>query len=305
MDSLKHDLSAFMHKYDVLGRVYIAKDGLNAQVSARVDDYDEFCLQFKQKFPLFDSVYFNVSPFKADIAFQKLNVKIRPQVVSDGIDYAELDSELKPEALAPDEFNQQVKDHLLKSESESILLDVRNSYELELGGFPKTLSLDGVETFREYMKVLRDKVLPRYEPKDTEILMVCTGGIRCSKAGLVLRNWGWPRVSMLAGGITRYTRELLKDGLFKGTNFTFDGRCGERFDNDLNEAVSRCAQCGTSSDTVTNCKNNSCNRMIVQCDACNTKFNGTCGPGCLQIVNDPGLYAIYKQVGAMPTKTFK
>lgn len=302
LKSLCSDIKHFFRQYDVLGRVYIAPDGLNAQVSVDVSNIDEFCVEFKQKFPSFSSVYFNKSPHNADYAFEKLSVRLRPQVVGDDIPLDSLDASLVPNNLPPRDFHCAIEKHLLEQNTEkSIFLDIRNAYELELGNFPKTTNVP-VETFREYMKRLKDNILPNYNPDTTNVLMVCTGGIRCSKAGLVMRNWGWKSVNMLHGGITRYLNEMGPKGLFQGLNFTFDKRRGERFSGTNIQIVSRCGGCGVVSETVNNCVNSSCNRMTVQCGQCKDRFHGACGPGCHQIIMHPNLAVMHKQVGAMHNK---
>lgn len=301
LNSLHYELKAFLRDHGALGRVYVATDGLNAQISIDSEGFDTFENNFRRSFPDFSSVYFNKSPFNADIAFDKLSVRKRPQVVSDDIPLSSLDLRLDPNQLAPTDFHHSIIRHVENADDKkSIFLDIRNSYELEVGNFPKT-TLVPAETFREYMVKLRDKILPNYDPESTNVLMVCTGGIRCSKAGLVMRNWGWKRVNMLQGGITRYIRELGSSSLFSGINFTFDNRCGERFTSST-PTVSRCAGCGSLTDSVSNCKNSSCNRMTVQCTPCQSLYEGACGPGCHQIIMHPHLAVMHRQIGAMHNK---
>jgi UPF0176 protein len=308
LPSIRRDLAALLDNYGVLGRVYVAADGLNAQIS--IDDHkaEPFKEHFTSSFPQFASVYFNRSPFKADAAFEKLIVKVRTQVVSDGIDLNQLDTCLAPNSMDPAGFHHAFTQHLHeRDDKKSIFLDIRNNYELEIGRFPKTTEIPA-ETFRDYMVRLKSKVLPEYDPEDTNVLMVCTGGIRCSKAGLVMRNWGWKNVNMLHGGITRYVREMGQESCFKGINFTFDGRCGEKFsttdkkNHSESTVISRCAGCGSLCETLSNCANSSCNRMTVQCESCKVLHVGACGPGCHQIIINPQLAQLYREIGSMNVK---
>lgn len=302
LPKLRRDLELFFQQHNVLGRVYIGTDGLNAQISIHKEGIDQFEHNFRTHFSQFESVFLNrSSSTQDDAAFDKLKVKIRPQIVSDGIDLKDLDVSLHPNALSPIQFHESLREH--QRQKNSILLDVRNDYECEMGAFPNTTPVRA-ETFREYMKKLKDLLAIARHPEHTKVLMVCTGGIRCSKAGLVMRNWGFKNVNMLQGGITNYVRVLQEqqvEPLFSGTNFTFDKRCGERV-NDKQSAFSRCCNCGSLCDTVSNCSNSACNRLHVQCRQCQTNFAKACGPGCQQIVANPNLRLLYQQIGSAFTR---
>ena len=111
---------------------------------------------------------------------------------------------------------------------------------------------------REVEALLDDK-------RDENIVLYCTGGIRCEKASAYLKHKGFPNVHQLEGGIIEYVRQVRTQGLdnqFQGVNFVFDERMAERVSEDV---VAECHQCGTACDHVTNCANAACNVLMVQC----------------------------------------
>jgi UPF0176 protein len=118
------------------------------------------------------------------------------------------------------------------------------------------------------------------EKKDKNILMYCTGGIRCEKASAYLKYRGFENVFQLEGGIIEYARQVQAKGLenkFLGKNFVFDERLGERISTDI---IAQCHQCGKPADTHTNCANDYCHILFIQCDECREKYEGCCSEKC-------------------------
>ena len=123
--------------------------------------------------------------------------------------------------------------------------------------------------------------------KDKNIIMYCTGGIRCEKASAYMLHRGFKNVFHLEGGIINYAnkiKELNLSNKFHGKNFVFDDRLGERI---TNEIISNCHQCGSPADTHTNCKNEACHLLFIQCDSCAQKFQGCCSSACQEVLNLP------------------
>ena len=117
--------------------------------------------------------------------------------------------------------------------------------------------------------------------------MYCTGGIRCEKASAFMLHNGFKNVFHLEGGIIQYANTVKELGLtnkFKGKNFVFDDRLGERISE---EVISRCHQCGKPSDTHINCKNDGCHLLFIQCEDCTVKYNGCCSIECQQVYELP------------------
>jgi len=110
--------------------------------------------------------------------------------------------------------------------------------------------------------------------------MYCTGGIRCEKASAYMLHNGFKNVFHLEGGIIEYTNKARQQGLpikFKGKNFVFDDRLGERISDDI---ISHCHQCGEPCDSHTNCLNDGCHLLFIQCESCAKKYNGCCSEAC-------------------------
>ena len=127
-------------------------------------------------------------------------------------------------------------------------------------------------------EMLKDK-------KNSKILMYCTGGIRCEKASAYLKHQGFNDVNQLHGGIIEYARQVKEQNLpvkFKGKNFVFDERLGERISN---EVISKCHQCATICDTHTNCANDDCHLLFIQCETCKNTMQGCCSQACIDVIN--------------------
>ncbi len=158
---------------------------------------------------------------------------------------------------------------------------MRNHYESEIGHF-KSAILPEAETFREELPMV-EEILKGKEEEN--ILLYCTGGIRCEKASAYLKHKGFQSVNQLYGGIINYVHEVNKDGLenkFIGKNFVFDDRLAERITNDV---VSICHQCGKPCDNHTNCKNLHCNLLFIQCNECKEKYKNCCSSACIEVTS--------------------
>jgi UPF0176 protein len=206
-------------------------------------------------------------------SFIKLIVRIREKVVADGLDDNSFDVTKVGKHLNAEEFNEALED------PKAIVIDMRNHYESEVGHFENAL-LPESDTFRDCLKMGLDMV---EEKKDHKILLYCTGGIRCEKASAWFKHHGFEDVNQLYGGIINYAQEIKEKGIpskFIGKNFVFDDRLGERITEDI---ISSCHQCGAPCDNHTNCANDDCHLLFIQCDACKEKMKGCCTPQCLEI----------------------
>jgi len=197
--------------------------------------------------------------------------------VADGLDDASFDVTNTGVHVNAIEFNK------LAEDPNTIIVDMRNHYESEVGHFKNAVRPD-VDTFREELKVAEDLMR---EHKDKNLLMYCTGGIRCEKASAWMKHTGFKNVFQLDGGIIQYTKQVKENGLenkFIGKNFVFDERLGERITEDI---IASCHQCGAPCDDHTNCKNDGCHLLFIQCKACAEKFNGCCTNECKEIIALP------------------
>src|SRR6476659_6554252 len=122
---------------------------------------------------------------------------------------------------------------------------------------------------------------------EKNINMYCTGGIRCEKASAYLLHRGFKNVFHLEGGIINYANTVKEKNLqnkFIGKNFVFDDRLGERVTHDV---IAYCHQCGNPADTHTNCKNEACHLLFIQCDECSAKYERCCSESCLEVIHLP------------------
>ena len=258
---------------DVLGRIYVAKEGINAQLSIPKNCFEKFKNSVNEINPL-KNIRLNIALEHYNKSFLKLTIKIRDKIVADGLDDSSFDVTKVGEHLDARRFNEMLDN------KNTICIDMRNHYESEIGFFKGAIKPD-VDTFKESLSIL-DRELEK-NGKDKNYLMYCTGGIRCEKASAYLKYKGIQNVFQLEGGIIEYTRQV-KDHKFEnnflGKNFVFDERLGERVSNEI---VSNCHQCGAPCDTHVNCANESCHLLFIQCDDCKKLMNNCCSERCKDI----------------------
>jgi UPF0176 protein len=258
------------------GRIYIAHEGINAQMSVPKANWDEFEKQ------LYADSRLTGVPFKIAVdgngkSFYKLTVKVKEKVVADGINDPEFDSSNTGTYLNAQSFNKAIED------PNTIVVDMRNHYESEVGRFDKAFCPDA-DTFREELPLVVEHLKGQ---EDKKVIMYCTGGIRCEKASAYLKHKGFKDVNHLEGGIIQYAKEVKEQGLeskFRGVNFVFDERIGERITEDV---LSSCHQCGKPCDVHVNCKNDDCHLLFIQCDECAKNMHGCCTPQCMHIAALP------------------
>ena len=258
---------------NVLGRIYVAHEGINAQLSVHSNKLIEFKKSI-DNISFLKGVRLNIAIEHRNDAFLKLKIKIKEKIVADGLETNDYDLSLSGKHVDANEFNQ------LLDDEETITIDMRNHYESEIGHF-KGAELPDVDSFRESLPLIKKK----YEnfKKNKNILMYCTGGIRCEKASAYLIDNGYEKVFQLNGGIIEYTRQVNENNIenkFIGKNFVFDNRLSERVSAEI---ISNCHQCGNKSDKHTNCNNEACHLLFIQCEDCAKKYNGCCSKKCEEV----------------------
>ncbi len=264
---------------EVVGRTYVANEGINAQISVPVKVLEQFREELYAIESL-DQVRLNIAvdEEEAEFPFLKLKVKVRSKILADGLDDESFDVTKIGKHLSAEEFN------ALTDDPNTILIDFRNHYESEVGHFKGAVTPD-VDTFRDSLPYIEEEFLKGNEDKN--LVMYCTGGIRCEKASAWFKHRGFERVHQLEGGIINYANQVREKGLdnkFVGKNFVFDERRGERITEDI---ISVCHQCGDPADTHTNCENNGCHLLFIQCDACKEKMENCCSTECQDIIHLP------------------
>lgn len=275
----RNQLYEMWAKIDVLGRVYVAKEGINAQISVPSIYLEQFRNEL-YTIDFLDGVRLNIAVENGDVEFPflKLKIKVRDKILADGLTDDTFDVTNKGIHLSAKEFNQ------LTNDPETILIDFRNHYEHEVGHFKGAITPD-VDTFRESLPFIEEKYLKGNEDKN--LVMYCTGGIRCEKASAWFKHRGFKNVHQLEGGIIKYANDCQENGLenkFIGKNFVFDERRGERISEDI---IAQCHQCGEAADVHTNCVNDACHLLFIQCDSCKEKMENCCSTECQDMIHLP------------------
>lgn len=261
----------------VFGRIYIAEEGINGQVSVPSSNMELFKTHLYNLDPALDQVRLNVAVDDDGKSFWVLRAKVRNKIVADGIDDATFDPSKTGKYLKAREYNE------LSSDPDTIIVDMRNHYEYEVGHFENAIEVPS-DTFREQLPMAVDML---QADKEKHIIMYCTGGIRCEKASAYMLHNGFKNVYHVEGGIIEYARKAKEQDIpvkFIGKNFVFDERLGERISE---EVISKCHQCGTSSDTHINCRNEGCHLLFIQCESCAAAMEGCCSDACKDIIHLP------------------
>jgi len=265
------------NELDILGRIYVAHEGINAQLSVPAVNFTAFKTHL-DSISFLENVRLNIAIEQDNKSFLKLKVKVRKKIVADGLNDHTFDVTDKGIHVDAELFNELIED------PETVLVDMRNHYESEIGHFKNAITPD-VDTFRDSLDIIEQDLADYKE--DKKLVMYCTGGIRCEKASAYYKHKGFKKVYQLEGGIIEYARQVKKKGLenkFLGKNFVFDHRRSERISNDI---IARCHQCGKPCDTHVNCANEACHLLFIQCDECAQKMDNCCSDSCKEIIHLP------------------
>jgi UPF0176 protein len=260
----------------VFGRIYVATEGINAQISVPTH-YMEVFKNFLYSYKPLNGLRLNVAVNDDGKSFWVLRIKVREKIVADGIDDPSFSMEQKGKYLNAEQWNEMME------KEEVVMIDMRNHYEYEVGHFDHAIEIPS-DTFREQLPMAAEMIR---DAKDKPVLMYCTGGIRCEKASAYMLHQGFKNVFHLEGGIINYANKIKEAGLkskFKGKNFVFDERLGEKITEDV---IAKCHQCGKPADTHTNCKNDACHLLFIQCDECAKAFDGCCTTECKEVYHLP------------------
>lgn len=262
---------AFFQEKDAKGRIYISHEGINGQMSASLEAAEAY-MQWMRSDPRFEGIDFKIHRHH-DHAFPRMTVKVRKQLVA-------MDESASPEQggehLSPEKWKKMLEER----DEKTLLLDVRNDYEWEIGHF-EGAELPRLEMFREFPEFAR-KLKNSHSPEETKVMMYCTGGIRCELYSALLKQEGFSQVYQLDGGVIKYG---LEEGQkhWKGKLFVFDDRLAVPIsEKEESEIISKCKQCGSPSDVYYNCANMDCNALFLSCAKCAEKFKGCCDAPCME-----------------------
>ena len=258
---------------EVLGRIYIANEGINAQLSVPADNFKAFKIHL-DTISFLENVRLNIAVEQDNKSFLKLKIKVRDKIVADGLNDDTFDVTNKGQHVNAEKFNELIEDE------NTVLVDMRNHYESEIGHFKNAVTPD-VDTFRDSLDFIEEQL--REHKEDKKLVMYCTGGIRCEKASAYYKHKGFKNVYQLEGGIINYVRQIQAEGLenkFLGKNFVFDQRRAERISEDV---IANCHQCGEPCDTHVNCANEACHLLFIQCETCKEEMENCCSNSCKEV----------------------
>ncbi len=272
----RDELYKSLNALDVFGRIYIAAEGINAQLSVPQSKFDDL-KEYLFSIDFLKDIRLNIAVDDDGKSFWVLKIKVREKIVADGITDPSFNMDKKGRYVDPGLFND------LTNDPNTIVVDMRNHYEYEVGHFEQAIEIPS-DTFREQLPMAAEMLK---DAKEKNIIMYCTGGIRCEKASAYMLHCGFENVFHLEGGIINYVNQVKEKGLenkFIGKNFVFDNRLGERITEDV---IAKCHQCSKPADTHVNCANEGCHLLFIQCANCEKKWNGCCSEACYQVAQLP------------------
>jgi UPF0176 protein len=274
--AFRDELYRDLNKLNCYGRIYVAREGINAQMSVPEHNWESF-KELLGSYNELEKMPLKIAVEDDGKSFYVLKIKVRTKILADGLADDAFDVTNVGNHLSAIEFNDALEN------TDTIVVDMRNHYESEIGRFENAICPD-VDTFREEVEMVVDTLKDK---KDKKVLLYCTGGIRCEKASAYLKHEGFQDVNQLHGGVIEYARQVKLNALepkFKGKNFVFDERLGERITEDI---LSNCHQCGKAADSHTNCANNDCHLLFIQCEECAKKMEGCCSNDCVDFIHLP------------------
>lgn len=259
--AVKDWIFGLCQKYQLKGRLIIAKEGINFTFEGKTQDTEDFIVEM-QKDQRFENIHFKRSVGTGD-AFPKLSVKVREEIVSAHLGVCDVNpNEVTGKHLPPAELHEWIH-----SGREFYIIDMRNAYEHKVGKFAGSVC-PPLENFRDLPKIIESIA----HLKNKTVVTVCTGGVRCEKASGYLITQGFTDVYQLDGGIVSYMEQFPNED-FEGKLYVFDRRIMMGFytDDQSHTSVGKCDYCGAPSEQFINCENKNCNRHMIMCDECTQK----------------------------------
>ncbi|XBC37999.1 MAG: rhodanese-related sulfurtransferase [Buchnera aphidicola (Floraphis choui)] len=259
----------------IFGRVYVAQEGINAQISIPINIYNDVKNFIYSYSDALNNVYINES-LDNKKSFWVLRIKTKKTILLDGLHRNSYNLNYSGIYLNAFDVNR------IFNQKDVIFLDIRNHYEYKIGHFERSINIP-VNTFREQLKEI---VVFLKNEKNKKIVIYCTGGIRCEKTSSWMAYNKFKYIYQIRGGIIGYVNDARKNNLpiyFKGKNFVFDERISEVVSNDI---LSKCFQCDEYCDAYKNCHNNFCHNLFIQCIKCSKKFKNCCSQNCIAKISN-------------------
>ena len=254
--------------HNLLGRILVGKEGINAAISGKTEDINNF-QNILANNPLFSGITYREQP-NDKITHHKLVVKVRKEIVVLG---KEVDMDNAAEYLSPEQLKEWYENN-----EDFIILDTRNDYEFEVGRFSNAVNLN-IKNFSDFPNAT--KSLEKH--KEKTIVTYCTGGIRCEKASAYLKQNGFKKVYQFEGGIVNYLNKF--QDYWEGGLFVFD----DRLVHPTNKVINKCSFCEIPTDLYSNCFNLDCDKLFIACKECQEENNYACSKECMGSPRQRGL----------------
>ena len=255
----------FCKNLGLTGRILVAEEGINGSVSGTVEQCAAY-MEFMQKHPLFAGIEFKIDEVN-EPSFDRIHVRVRPELVNLGMPDLDPNQSGIPHLKANEVLE-------MMEDPEVVFLDTRNKVEWEVGKFKNAVTLD-IDSFRDFPDALQSVDYL----KDKKVIAYCTGGIRCEKATMVMKNLGFKNVFQIDGGIFKYCRESGGKN-WDGKMYVFDKRVAVDVNTVNPTVISRCRICNGLEDRLVNCSNPECNEHFVLCEKCGWEMEGACSETC-------------------------
>jgi len=256
-------LSVFAQEHDLNGLILLSSEGLNGTISISPENLAKFQNHLRDQTQTADLT------FKDSVApkhpFQIFKIKIKEEIVTLG----------RPDLVPQTPHNRHLSPQQWQAKLDStspILIDTRNDYEVDIGKFKGAVDFRTRE-FHEFPERLKKSGIPA----EQEILIYCTGGIRCEKAILAMEEQGYRNVYQLDGGILNYLKEF-PDRAFEGECFVFDYRVAVDQNLEPTARYSLCPHCGQPANSSISCVQ--CGTSATICTRCLEAQNTTCSKNC-------------------------
>lgn len=265
LEPLKADILAFCEREDIRGLMLLSIEGVNATMAGPAEGIQKL-KDFLQSSTELGQILFKDSESHFQ-PFKRLKVDIREEIVTlrrpDIVPQSTRNNHLSPE-----EWHR-----VLTTESDYVLIDTRNDYEVEIGKFKGAVDPE-IRLFSEFADYVKKADIP----KEKKVLMYCTGGIRCEKALVFMQNEGYDNVFQLEGGILNYLQQY-PEGEYEGECFIFDHRVALNAELKPTTQYSLCPHCGNPGKESLQCT--VCEADTVVCHRCREiPKRNTCSKNC-------------------------
>lgn len=266
LESFQQSLQTEGERRHIRGLILIGTEGINATVAGHPIELEDYKTFIKTLLSMPDLTF--KDSYSAKPPFRRFKVKVRKEIVTLGTPDLVPEGSKKDGHISPAEWNK------FMESADTIVLDTRNNYEIDLGKFKGAHDLS-LEEFQQFPERLKNSQLP----KDKRYLIYCTGGIRCEKAILEMRRQGYEEVYQLDGGIINYLKEYPNAG-FEGECFVFDHRVAVDQNLEPSKKYRLCPHCGQPAFVEVTCRQ--CDRKEIICSSCYDEGDDllTCSKNC-------------------------